>query len=294
MMLEIKNLQVAYGQKIVLDKVDVSIQKGELVALVGPNGAGKSTLVRAVSGLVAVQRGSIIIDRQEITRVAAPLRARLIAVVPQERTLPGFFTVWQTVMLGRTPYLGWLGHLTALDIEKAKEAMRLTEVHDLQHRLISELSGGEVQRVILARALAQDTPVLLLDEPTTFLDLKYQSSLLHLLRHLVVERQLSALMVMHDLNAASIYAHRIALLHRGKLLACGTAEEVLHSSLLTEVYETEVHTITHPVYGVPMVFPDGRHLSQWKSEAHRPEFTGMINNHSTATGLCSASRNTDQ
>ncbi len=285
-MLEVTNLQVAYNHQIVLDNLNLCLHKGEILALVGPNGAGKSTLVRAICGLVSVRHGAIRVNTQEITRWPASRRARLIALVPQERSLPASFTVWQTVLLGRTPYIGWLGRLNAEDIEKAREAMRLTMIEALKDRQLSDLSGGEIQRVILARALAQDTPLLLLDEPTTFLDLKHQSSLLQLLCRLVVERQLAVLMVMHDLNAASTYAHRVAILHRGTLVACGHASQVFHPKLLSEVYETEVHVFTHPNYGVPVIFPDGHRLTQRNSASPAGSFAGIIGDHSKTAGLC--------
>ncbi len=285
-MLEIHDLYVTYAHKIILNGVELSLSRGEILALAGPNGAGKSTLIRAVSGLVPVKHGCIKIEGQDITRRPAHARARLVAVVPQERSLPGSFSVWQTILLGRTPYTGWLGRIHPQDVDQAKRAMQLAEVEALKDRLVNTLSGGEVQRVILARAIAQDTPLLLLDEPITFMDLKHQAAMLNLLRRLAEERQIAILMVLHDLNAASIYAHRIALLHHGELLACGSAHEVLTTTLLSKVYETPVHIIPHPDYGVPMILPDGFTPSKGEATSPNVRFPGMIGNHPSATGLC--------
>jgi iron complex transport system ATP-binding protein len=185
-------------------------------------------------------------------------RARWLAVVPQARSLPAAFTVYDTVLLGRTPYLGWLGQASAADHTKTRLAIERTQTGELAQRRVGELSGGEQQRVLLARALAQETPVLLLDEPTTHLDLRHQSSLLNLVRELAAQQDLAVLMVLHDLNLASIYADRVALLVNGRLEALGSPHSVLTERNLAEVYRVPVHVIPHPEYGNPLILPDGR------------------------------------
>ncbi|MCC6955542.1 MAG: heme ABC transporter ATP-binding protein [Anaerolineales bacterium] len=257
-MLEIKSLFVNYGSRQALNDISLEVNAGELLVVIGPNGAGKSTLVRAVSGALPLAHGSVHVNGLDLSRLSPAQRARQIAVVPQARNLPAAVTVYQSVLMGRTPYLGWLGHTGQHDHHSAHAALERTSCLELVERPVGELSGGEQQRVLLARALAQETPVLLLDEPTTHLDLQHQSSLLNLVRQLVVQQQLAVLMVLHDLNLASIYADLIALLVDGKLKALGRPAQVLTEANLTQVYHVPVHIIPHPEYGSPLVLPDGR------------------------------------
>lgn len=257
-MLEIKSLFVSYGSRQALNDISLEVKAGELLVVIGPNGAGKSTLIRAVSGALPLVHGSVHVNGLDLSRLSPSQRARQIAVVPQARHLPAAVTVYQSVLMGRTPYLGWLGHTGQQDHHSAHAALERTRCLELVERPVGELSGGEQQRVLLARALAQETPVLLLDEPTTHLDLQHQSGLLNLVRQLVVQQQLAALMVLHDLNLASIYADRIALLVGGKLMALGKPAQVLTEANLTQVYQVPVHIIPHPEYGSPLVLPDGR------------------------------------
>src|SRR5512143_2110700 len=159
-MLRINGLCVSYGHERVLDEVNLDVNSGEVLTLVGPNGAGKSTLIRAVSGVIPIQAGAVHIDGIQLARLSTTARARCLAVVPQARSLPPAFTVYQTVLLGRTPYLSWLGHAALSDHQIVKRALAQVELEEMAERRIGELSGGEQQRVLLGRALAQDSPVL--------------------------------------------------------------------------------------------------------------------------------------
>ncbi len=257
-MLEIESLTVKYGEKTALQSVSLKVAPGELLALIGPNGAGKTSLIRAASGVLKSQTGVVRVQGKDIRQLSPADRARLLAVVPQARNLPETFTVWQTVMLGRTPYLSWLGNPGATDRARVEWALQRTGALELAGRLVGELSGGEQQRVLLARALAQDTPILLLDEPTTHLDLRHQSGLLSLVKELAGERGLAVLMALHDLNLAAIYADRVALLVGGRLQAIGAPAEVLTPNRLSEAYGVPVEVIRHPEYGTPLVLPDGK------------------------------------
>ena len=257
-MLEVQSLTVGYANYEVLRDVSISIDSGEILAVVGPNGVGKSTLIRAVSGINLIRSGRVLVDGQDVTRLSAQLRARFMAVVPQARELPAAFTVYQTVLLGRTPYLSWLGKAGMRDHAVVSLSLKRTDLAGMAERRIGELSGGEQQRVLLARALAQDTPILLLDEPTTHLDLQHQSNLLNLVRLLVQEKNLCVLMVLHDLNLAGLYADRVALMANGGVFAMGEPAKVLTAQNLTTVYRIPIDVITHPEYGTPLVLPDGR------------------------------------
>jgi iron complex transport system ATP-binding protein len=257
-MLQIQSLSVHYGSRQILYNLNLVVRTGEVLAVVGPNGAGKSTLIRAASGVLRPSDGQVAVNGQNLATLSDMQRARLLAVVPQNNQLPGTFSVYQTVLLGRTPYLNWLGHTGPTDHAMTQLALEQTQISSLANRLVGDLSGGEKQRVLLARALAQDASLLLLDEPTTYLDLQHQSSLLNLIRELCQEKTLAVLIVLHDLNLASVYADRVALLVDGKLQAMGSPEQVLTSETLTAVYHVPVHVIPHPEYGTPLVLPDGR------------------------------------
>jgi len=256
-MLKIDQLTVAYDSRMVLHEVSFNVESGEVVALVGPNGAGKSTLIRAVSGVVPLQHGDVRINGGLLSRLSTMERARYLAVVPQARSLPPAFTVYESVLMGRTPHLGWLGRTGPHDHERVQYALDHTQMLPFAERYVGELSGGEQQRVLLARALAQDTPVLLLDEPTTHLDLQHRESLIRLIRDLAANKNLAVLMVLHDLNLAGLYADRVALLVEGRVRAIGAPSEVLTEAILSDVYGMPVHVIPHPDYGSPLVLPDG-------------------------------------
>lgn len=264
-MLEIVDMSAGYGSKDVLQHLTFNLQPGEILAVIGPNGAGKSTLVRALSGVLSLQSGKVTFKDQDLGSLAPHERARLIAVVPQARSIPAAYTAWQVVMLGRTPYLNWFGQTTQEDEDLVRQAMERTRTLDLAARLVGELSGGELQRVLLARALVQTTPVLLLDEPTTHLDLQYQISLLNQVQGLVHEPEHwaqvngngspAAMVVLHDLNLVSRYADRVLLLVQGCIRALGTRDEVLQPALLSEAFGIELDIVQNPTGPHPLVIP---------------------------------------
>jgi iron complex transport system ATP-binding protein len=255
--IEIDSLSFNYGLHPALKDITLSVKPGEILAVVGPNGAGKTTLIRAASGILQPNSGRVLVAGTDIVQLSESKRARYLAVVPQARKLPPAYTVWHTVMLGRTPYLSWLGQPGKKDHQSTHWALDRTQTLPFADCRIDELSGGEQQRVLLARALAQQTPILLLDEPTAHLDLHHQTSLLSLLRELVDEKKLAVLMALHDLNLVSLYADRVALLVKGTLRALGTPREVLTPQQLTEVYQTPLHVIPHPDYDTPLILLDG-------------------------------------
>ncbi len=256
-MLNIKNLFVSYNQREILHDVSFDVKNGEVLALIGPNGAGKSTLIRAVSGVIDA-RGQIQTDGKNFSNMNPMERARYIAVVPQAISLPPAFSVWETVLMGRTPYLGFLGNASKHDEELVHESLNRVNALNFAERRMGELSGGEAQRILLARALCQSTPILLLDEPTSHLDLQYQVSLLELIRKLAKENNLAILVAMHDLNLAARYADRIAVMVAGKINAIGTPKEVLKPDLIANAYCLPVQVVKHPFLDIPMVLPDSK------------------------------------
>ena len=256
-MLKIDALTVAYSDRIVLENVSFEVQPGEILALIGPNGAGKSTLIRAASGVVPILSGRVSVDGQDLTGLSHSQRAKILAVVPQARQLGGAFSVQQAVMMGRTPYLNWLGQEGEADKAAVHLALEQTCLDTFADRQIAKLSGGEQQRVLLARALAQNTPVMLLDEPTNHLDLQHQTNLLSLVKNLAKKKQLAVLMALHDLNLVSFYADKVALVVNGKLKRLGTPTEVIRAKYISAAYRTPVEVVPHPVTGAPIIFPRG-------------------------------------
>jgi len=255
-MLKIQDLSVAYGPRVILNDINLEVDSGEIVALIGPNGAGKSTLIRAVSGVIPTQNGTIRTNGDDFHALTPIQRARYVATVPQAVSLPPAFTVWETVLMGRTPYLGFLGHTSSADEELARTALTRVHALELTERRVGELSGGEAQRVLLARALCQSTPIMLLDEPTAHLDLQYQVSLLELVRELAHTGKLAVLIALHDLNLAARVADRIALMVAGQLKAVGSTREVLQSELISEAYHWPVQVVEHPLTGGPLILPN--------------------------------------
>jgi iron complex transport system ATP-binding protein len=254
-MLEIDRLTVRYRGKPALQELSLTLPPGEILGLIGPNGAGKSTLIRAISGLVAPQHGRMNWEGRDLSTCSASERARLVGVVPQAQPLGGAFSVRQTVLLGRTPHMGWLGRPSLRDEAAVQRAMQQTQLLELAERKNAELSGGEQQRVLLARALAQETPLLLLDEPTNHLDLQHQFGFLDLVLRLVQERRLAVLLALHDLNLVGQYADRILLLHRGQALAAGPASDVLTPENILTAYQVAVRQYPHPETGTPLLLP---------------------------------------
>jgi len=254
-MLNIKNLFVSYTGREILHNVSFDVKNGEVLALIGPNGAGKSTLIRAVSGVIE-SRGSIETDGKNFYALNPMERARYVAVVPQATSMPPAFTVWGTVLMGRTPYLGFLGNASKHDEEMTRQALSRVNALNFSERRVGELSGGEQQRILLARALCQSTPILLLDEPTSHLDLQYQISLLELIRELAKENNLAVLVAMHDLNLAARYADRVALMVAGNIKAIGTPKEVLQPDVIAAAYCLPVRVVKHPFMDIPLVLPE--------------------------------------
>jgi iron complex transport system ATP-binding protein len=257
-MLTLDSVTICYGSQPALHEVSLSVRAGEVLGVIGPNGAGKTTLVRAASGVMAPARGRVTIEGHEVHRWPPEVRARRVAVVPQAVRLPEAFTAFDTVLLGRTPYLGWLGRETEADRAAARAAMDRTCTLELAPRRLGELSGGEQQRLLVARALAQSAPLLLMDEPTAHLDLKHQAGILSLVRGLAQNEGLAVVLALHDLNLVAQYADRVALLSGGHLRALGTPAEVITPAHLSPAYGVPVSVIPHPVYGTPLVLPDGK------------------------------------
>ena len=250
MRLEVQSLVVRYGPRVALNGVSFSLNSGEVLAVIGPNGAGKTSLLRALSGIQPAESGQMLLDGRDVAKLSPVERARWMAVVPQARQLPALFTGYQTVMLGRTPHINWLGRTLPQDEAAVHQAMQRTGTLELAERRVDELSGGEQQRLLLARALAQGSPLLLLDEPTTHLDLHYQISLMDNIRSLAQDDGLAVLLVTHDLHLVARYSNRVALLVAGELLSQGTPQEVLTPDLLSRAYHIPAEAVNLAALGL--------------------------------------------
>lgn len=242
-MIKTEAITFSYGNRAVLKKISFQVQSGQILGIVGPNGSGKTTLIRAMSGVIPLQSGRIMVGGKDLAEMPPAQRARQIAVVPQAVNLPAAFTTWETVLLGRTPYLNWLGQISDLDRQIARSAMKKTKTLEFSDRLVGELSGGEQQRVLLARALAQQAQVLLMDEPTSHLDLHHQIHLLDQVRTLAKKDGYTVIMILHELNLVARYADQVALLVDGVLQPPGSPEEILTADRLSQVYNIPLETV---------------------------------------------------
>ena len=253
-LLEVHDLTVAYGSRLALAGVDLRLEAGSVVGLLGPNGAGKSTLVRAVSGVLAGFSGSVTVAGDDLRKLPRMEVARRIAVVPQEPRFDFPFTALEVVVMGRHPHLRGLAFESARDFEIARQALARCGALHLATRPIDQLSSGERQRIVFARALAQQAPILLLDEPASFLDLRFQVELFDRVRELADEGT-GVVAVLHDLNLAAEYCDCVVLLQGGRVVAAGPTAEVLTYKNLTAVYETEIYVDLNDITGALVVTP---------------------------------------
>jgi len=247
--LKAHDLAAGYGERPVLDGVSLEVAAGEMLAILGPNGAGKSTLLRVLGGSLRPWRGSIELFGRPLGEFDRRALARKLASVRQESSAAFPFTVLEVVLMGRAPHLGPIHFEGKRDLAIARAALEHFGLLELAGRYIQELSGGERRRVFIARALAQEPEVALLDEPTAFLDLKHVGEIFAMLRQLRAERGMAVVATFHDLNVAAQYADRVLLLKDGVTVGCGPPEEVLTAENLRHVYEAEVYIGRNPVTG---------------------------------------------
>jgi len=249
MILRISDIHVSYDSVDALKDITFAVHGGELLGVVGPNGSGKTTLLQCINGVLTPKSGAVLIDEQSICSSTRREVAREMAVVPQHSPTTIPFTVLEVVLMGREPHLGRFCGETEEDLRIARRAMLATGVLHLADRRAGELSGGEMQRVIIARALAQEPRILLLDEPTLHLDVNHQLEVLELIHEATKQNDLITVLVSHDLNAVARYCHRLVVLNQGEIVAAGTPQEVLSPGLIKEVYQVEAEVHRHPTTG---------------------------------------------
>lgn len=252
--ISVKDLSFSYNLKKVLEQVDINISKGSFFCIVGPNGSGKSTLLRVISAALKPREGVVIFEGTDINEMKIRSIAKMLSFVPQNTSLEFDFKVSDVVLMGRYPYVNKLKGETTQDFEIAKRAMEYTNISHLRGRNFMELSGGERQRVILAQALAQDTDILILDEPVSHLDLQHQVEILNLIKKMCVDRKLTAITVLHDLNMASAYSDHIIMMKDGKIKEQGTPFETLTAANIKKIFDTDVYVTVSPIGNKPYIY----------------------------------------
>lgn len=252
-MIEVRSISFRYHEDWVLKDLSFRIERGEVLGVIGPNGSGKTTLLKLLYRLLSPQKGEILFELLPMKKMDRSDIAKRIAVVAQETHLLFPFSVLETVLMGRTPHLGSLLFEREIDLKIAKRAMEWTETLALSDRPMDELSGGERKRVFIARALAQEPEVILLDEPTANLDIHHQIEFLDLILTLNRERGLTIVMASHEMNIASEFCDRLLFLQGGRIYRMGTPEEVITKENIEEVYGCEVYVDQHPISGMPRI-----------------------------------------
>jgi iron complex transport system ATP-binding protein len=250
-----QHLRLAYGERVVVDDLDLELTEGSFTAIVGPNGCGKSTLLRALGRLMRPTSGQVLLDGRAIARTPTREVAKVLGLLPQAPIAPEGLTVADLVARGRHPHQSWLRQWSRDDEAVVAEALAWTDMTELGDRPVDALSGGQRQRAWISMALAQGTDLLLLDEPTTYLDLSHQIDVLELVGRLHAERGRTVVVVLHDLNLAARYAQRLVAMKDGALVASGTPDQVLTEQLLADVFDLEARVLPDPVAGTPMVVP---------------------------------------
>jgi len=253
-----KDLILGYGEETVIDSLDIEIPEGEITVFVGGNGCGKSTLLRSMARLLKPKDGEVVLDGEAIAKLSTKEVAKQLAILPQSPVTPEGLTVLQLVKQGRYPYQTWFKQWSNEDEEAVEEALRATNMTEFKERSVDSLSGGQRQRAWVAMTLAQDTDIILLDEPTTYLDMTYQIEILDLLFELNERDGKTIVMVLHDLNLASRYAHHIVALKERGIYAQGKPEEVVTCQFVQDVFEMTCNVMTDPLFGTPMCIPHGR------------------------------------
>lgn len=250
-----EHLRLAYDDTVVVHDLDLELAEGSFTAIVGPNGCGKSTLLRALGRLLRPTGGQVLLDGRAIARTPTREVAKVLGLLPQSPIAPEGLTVADLVARGRHPHQSWVRQWSRDDESVVVEALEWTDMAALSGRPVDELSGGQRQRAWISMALAQGTDLLLLDEPTTYLDLAHQIDVLELVGRLHAERGRTVVVVLHDLNLAARYAERLVAMKDGVLVASGSPAEVLTPELLADVFDLEARIVPDPVTGTPMVVP---------------------------------------
>lgn len=252
---QVDRLSLSYGESTVLSDVSFGVERGDFFVIIGPNGAGKTSLIKIIAGLLSPTSGEASVFGRPVPEYSRRELSRIVALVPQAMPSDFPFSVAETVLMGRTPYISLTGIETKKDHEIAEEAMMFTEVTQLANRRLDRLSGGELQRVVIARAICQQPDIILLDEPTASLDPAHQLKIMDLMERLRAERGTTVIMISHDLNLAAMYGDRLLLIKDGKIERTGPPEDVITEAQLAKSYGCGLKVDESPVGKVPRVTP---------------------------------------
>jgi len=272
--LNARTLTLAYENATIIDDLSLTIPEGGITALVGPNGCGKSTLLRGISRLLKPRVGSVMLDSHDIWKLPTKELAKRLGILPQGPVAPEGLTVHELVAQGRYPHQSWFQQWSQEDERVTREALEITNIAEFADRAVDTLSGGQRQRAWIAMTLAQDSDAILLDEPTTFLDLAYQIEVLDLLHDLNRERGKTIVMVLHDLNHACRYATHLVALCGGRIVAEGSPQEIMNENMVREVFGIDCRIIPDPITHTPLCVPMGRREKQrlhLNGNGHRAE-----------------------
>lgn len=265
--LQLTRVSQRYGDHQILNDITFQVEQGEFFIVIGPNGSGKTSLLKTAGGIVRPAQGRIQVLQRDLAGYSRKALARRLALVPQHPVINNSLTVKETVAMGRAPHLGFLSFESGKDLEIVCRSMEATKIEDLADRSMNQLSGGEQQRVMIARALCQEPEIMLLDEPTSSLDLAHQRLIMDLLEELKKSSQITIVMVAHDLNLASLYGDRLLLLNKGRIARIGTPSQVLTYENLEEVFQSVLLVDTSSLDGLPRVtITPGRYLSRERSK----------------------------
>ncbi|MEK3979719.1 ABC transporter ATP-binding protein [Psychrobacillus sp. FSL K6-2836] len=256
--IETQNLTLSYGESIIINDLNLQIPKGEITVFIGGNGCGKSTLLRSIARLLKPKSGAVLLDGSAISKMASKDVAKQMSILPQSPVAPEGLTVLQLVKQGRYPYQTWLKQWTEEDEEKVRMALKATAIEDLKDRPVDSLSGGQRQRAWIAMTLAQDTDIILLDEPTTYLDMTHQIEILDLLYELNETEKRTIVMVLHDLNLACRYADNIVAIKDREIYAQGKPEHIISCPLVKNVFGMDCQITKDPLFGTPLCIPFGK------------------------------------
>lgn len=254
-------LTAGYDNRTIISNINVTIPKNKISVIIGGNGCGKSTLLKTFSRLIKPYDGQILLDGKTISSFSAKQSARILGLLPQSPIVPEGIRVTDLVSRGRFPHRKPFRSMSVQDFAAIEEAMELMGITELADRSVDELSGGQRQRVWIALALAQQTDILLLDEPTTFLDISYQIEILDLLTDLNKKRQTTIVMVLHDINLSARYAHHLFAMRNGALAAQGAPKDIITPELMSEIYGLDCIIMEDPVSGTPFMIPKGKHYN---------------------------------
>ena len=251
--ISIKNLSFAYDKKVILDDITLDFNKGKFYSIIGPNGSGKSTLIKNISKTLGSKGKSVYIDDKDIYTLNNKTLAKIMAIIPQTTIIDYEFTVSEIVMMGRSPHKKRFEDFNTEDERIIKKYMEATSTWELKDKFITELSGGEAQRVIAARVLSQETDIVLLDEPTSNLDIQYQIEFLNIFKNLKTDKIIIA--VLHDLNLASIFSDEVILINKGQVVAKGTPWDVINEENIKNIYNIPVKIFENPISKCPHIIP---------------------------------------